>query len=84
MAGDGNDAQDAKQPKRETDDTPGKGKEDLADLGARERCVMTPLVVAMLVLGIWSAPLVSALTPVAQDLGLTHSQVGATAEGSAQ
>lgn len=27
MAGDGNDAQDAKQPKRETDDTPGKGKE---------------------------------------------------------
>ena len=45
---------------------------------------MTPLVVAMLVLGIWSAPLVSALTPVAQDLGLTHSQVGATAEGSAQ
>ena len=54
------------------------------DLGARERCVMTPLVVAMLVLGIWSAPLVSALTPVAQDLGLTHSQVGATAEGSAQ
>ena len=31
---------------------PGKGKEDLADLGARERGVMTPLVVAMLVLGI--------------------------------
>ena len=63
---------------------PGKGKEDLADLGARERGVMTPLVVAMLVLGIWSAPLVSALTPVASDLDLTNSQVGATAEGSAQ
>ena len=63
---------------------PGKGKEDLADLGARERCVMTPLVVAMLVLGIWSAPLVSALTPVASDLGLPTTQVGATAEGSAQ
>ena len=63
---------------------PGKGKEDLADLGARERCVMTPLVVAMLVLGIWSAPLVSALTPVASDLDLATSQVPAAAEGSAQ
>ena len=63
---------------------PGKGKEDLADLGARERCVMTPLVIAMLVLGIWSAPLVSALTPVASDLDLATSQVGATSEGSAQ
>ena len=63
---------------------PGKGKEDLADLGARERGVMTPLVVAMLVLGMWSAPLVSALTPVAQDLDLANSQVPAAAEGSAQ
>ena len=63
---------------------PGKGKEDLADLGARERGVMTPLVVAMLVLGIWSALLVSALTPVAQDLDLANSQVPAAAEGSAQ
>ena len=63
---------------------PGKGKEDLADLGARERGVMTPLVVAMLVLGIWSAPLVSALTPVASDLDLTNSQVPAAVEGSAQ
>ena len=63
---------------------PGKGKEDLADLGARECGVMTPLVVAMLVLGIWSAPLVSALTPVAQDLDLANSQVPAAAEGSAQ
>ena len=63
---------------------PGKGKEELADLGARERCVMTPLVIAMLVLGIWSAPLVSALTPVASDLDLTNSQVPAAVEGSAQ
>ena len=63
---------------------PGKGKEDLADLNGRERGVMVPLVAAMLILGIWSAPLVSALTPVASDLDLTNSQVGATAEGSAQ
>ena len=63
---------------------PGKGKEELADLGARERCVMTPLVIAMLVLGIWSAPLVSALTPVASDLDLATSQVPAAVEGSAQ
>ncbi|PZU28018.1 MAG: NADH-quinone oxidoreductase subunit M, partial [Actinomyces sp.] len=63
---------------------PGKGKEDLADLTERERGVMVPLVAAMLILGIWSAPLVSALTPVASDLDLTNSQVGAVAEGSAQ
>ena len=63
---------------------PGKGKEDVADLNGRERGVMVPLVAAMLILGIWSAPLVSALTPVASDLDLTNSQVGATAEGSAQ
>ena len=63
---------------------PGKGKEELADLGARERGVMVPLVAAMLILGIWSAPLVSALTPVASDLDLTNSQVPAAVEGSAQ
>ena len=63
---------------------PGKGKEDLADLGARERGVMVPLVAAMLILGIWSAPLVSALTPVASDLDLATSQVPAAVEGSAQ
>ena len=63
---------------------PGKGKEDLADLNGRERGVMVPLVAAMLILGIWSAPLVSALTPVASDLDLTNSQVPAAAEGSAQ
>ena len=63
---------------------PGKGKEELADLNGRERGVMVPLVAAMLILGIWSAPLVSALTPVASDLGLPTTQVGATAEGSAQ
>ena len=63
---------------------PGKGKEELADLATRERGVMVPLVAAMLILGIWSAPLVSALTPVASDLDLTNSQVGATVEGSAQ
>ena len=63
---------------------PGKGKEELADLATRERGVMVPLVAAMLILGIWSAPLVSALTPVASDLDLTNSQVPAAAEGSAQ
>ena len=63
---------------------PGKGKENLADLKARERGVMVPLVAAMLILGIWSAPLVSALTPVASDLDLANSQVPAAVEGSAQ
>ena len=37
---------------------PAKGKEGLSDLGGRERAVMAPVVAAMLVLGIWSAPLV--------------------------
>ena len=60
------------------------GEDAHVGAGARERGVMTPLVVAMLVLGIWSAPLVSALTPVAQDLDLANSQVPAAAEGSAQ
>jgi len=62
---------------------PGKGKEELADLGGRERCVMTPLVIAMLVLGIWSAPLVGALSPVADSIGYPAT-APAAAEGSAQ
>ena len=62
---------------------PGKGKEELVDLGGRERGVMAPLVVAMLVLGIWSAPLVGALTPVADSFG-HPATAPAAAEGSAQ
>ena len=37
---------------------PRAGKDQIADLNAREKTVMTPLVIAMLVLGIWAAPLV--------------------------
>ncbi|MBV7363420.1 NADH-quinone oxidoreductase subunit M [Actinomycetaceae bacterium TAE3-ERU4] len=32
-----------------------------ADLNKRERCVLTPLLVAMVVLGVWAAPLVGTL-----------------------
>ncbi|MCD4557313.1 complex I subunit 4 family protein [Schaalia sp. lx-100] len=39
--------------------------EKITDLGGRERAVMVPLIAAMLILGIWSAPLVTAVTPVA-------------------
>ncbi|MDC4233555.1 NADH-quinone oxidoreductase subunit M [Actinomyces sp. B33] len=37
-----------------------------ADLGPREKSVIAPLVAAMVVLGVWSAPLVGALTPIAE------------------
>lgn len=46
---------------------PREGKDRLADLNTREKTIMTPLVVAMLILGIWSAPLVGSLTPIASD-----------------
>lgn len=37
------------------------------DVNTRERSVITPLIAAMVVLGFWSAPLVSALNPIAED-----------------
>ena len=64
---------------------PREDKKHIADLNGREKTVMTPLVIAMLVLGIWAAPLVSALAPIA-DEG-SHLLTAATAtlsEGSAQ
>lgn len=58
---------------------PTKGMDRLDDLGAREKSVMAPLVVAMVVLGIWSAPLVGALTPIASD-----QAIGADSSAQAQ
>ncbi len=64
---------------------PRAGKEKIADLNGREKSVMTPLVIAMLVLGIWAAPLVSALTPVAdQGAQLLKAASAILSEGSAQ
>ena len=65
---------------------PAEGKEGLSDLGGRERAVMAPVVAAMLVLGIWSAPLVSALTPIANDaaLGSPAPTASASPEGSSK
>ena len=46
---------------------------------------MTPLVIAMLGLGIWAAPLVSALTPIAtQGEQLMTAASAVLSEGSAQ
>ncbi|WP_026459979.1 complex I subunit 4 family protein [Schaalia suimastitidis] len=59
-----------------------KRTSDLPDLGGRERAVMVPLVAAMIILGIWSAPLVSALTPVADSVVVPVSS--SALEGSAQ
>ena len=42
-------------------------------MNMREKGVIAPLIVAMVVLGIWSAPLVSALNPVA-DGAIEHLQ----------
>lgn len=44
-----------------------EGVDALPDMDGREKTVVVPLIAAMAVLGIWSAPLVGALTPVAQD-----------------
>lgn len=38
---------------------------DIKDLNGREKWVVTPLIIAMFVLGIWAAPLVSAMNGVA-------------------
>ena len=58
---------------------PAQGTAELSDLGPRERFVMAPLVVAMLLLGIWAAPLVNVLTPISADFAL-----GASAPAQAQ
>ena len=66
---------------------PMKGKDTLPDLDLREKSVMAPLIVAMLVLGMYSAPLVGALTPIASDsaLGNAPSAVAQTLlEGSSK
>ena len=64
---------------------PRPGKDQIADLNGREKTVMTPLVIAMLVLGIWAAPLVSALTPIAtQGEQLMTAASAILSEGSAQ
>ena len=64
---------------------PRSGKDQIADLNGREKTVMTPLVIAMLVLGIWAAPLVSALTPIAtQGEQLMTAASAILSEGSAQ
>lgn len=59
------------------------------DLNLREKVTVAPLLVAMIVLGIWSAPLVSALNPVAETTVATfnthafnHGDNTTPAEGS--
>ncbi|MDO5722292.1 MAG: NADH-quinone oxidoreductase subunit M [Actinomycetaceae bacterium] len=44
----------------------GRASEKVADLNWREKTVVAPLLLASAVLGIWSAPLVNALNPVAE------------------
>lgn len=39
----------------------------MSDLNYREKAVAAPLVIAMVVLGVWAAPLVSSLTPIADE-----------------
>lgn len=41
--------------------------DQFTDLNIREKVTVAPLLVAMVVLGIWSAPLVAALTPVSDS-----------------
>ncbi|WP_175954576.1 NuoM family protein [Schaalia sp. Marseille-Q2122] len=57
----------------------------LEDLNGREKVVVAPLVAAMVILGVWAAPLVSSLTPIADEAatGLVAASLVAT-EGSAK
>ncbi|PID98349.1 MAG: NADH-quinone oxidoreductase subunit M [Actinobacteria bacterium] len=56
---------------------------ELTDMGMREKTVVTPLVITMVVLGVWAAPLVTSLTPIAEEAVTTLNTI-ATVEGSAQ
>lgn len=51
--------------------------EKYTDMNAREKGVVAPLLLAMVVLGIWSAPLVQALNPIA-DTALANLESGTT------
>lgn len=57
--------------------------QSIADLNGREKVVVAPLLVAMVVLGVWAAPLVTVLTPIAED-GATLITAAAASEGMAK
>lgn len=61
---------------------PSPQRQGLADLNCREKVVVAPLLIAMIVLGVWAAPLVSSLTPIA-DEGTALLTSGAQTEGMA-
>lgn len=46
---------------------PKRGVEPTPDLDSREKLVAAPLLIAMVVLGVWAAPLVSSLAPIAEQ-----------------
>ena len=56
----------------------------LPDLGARERCVVAPLVLAMLALGLVPGPVLDAVRPVAQDAAIEQESSLDTANGDAE
>ena len=57
-----------------------KPEQKLPDMNGREKTVVVPLIAAMVILGLWSAPLVQSLTPVADNA----VSVVTTLEGSAK
>ncbi|MFC4554453.1 NADH-quinone oxidoreductase subunit M [Georgenia faecalis] len=65
----------------------GRTREELAatpDLGGRERwAVVAPLVAAMLVLGIYPAPVLDAVRPVAEELAIEHVDTTTSADPGA-
>ena len=52
------------------------------DASAREKVVIAPLIVAMVIFGVWAAPLVQSLNPVA-DTALSHLNAGASTSAPA-
>ena len=49
---------------------PAEGLTTARDLGGRERWVLAPLVVAMLALGLYPAPVIDAVSPVAEEVAV--------------
>ncbi|ROR72304.1 NADH-quinone oxidoreductase subunit M [Bogoriella caseilytica] len=60
-----------------------EGQETVPDLTGRERWVMAPLVAAMLVLGIYPAPVLDAVRPVAEDSAIEQTTTFAPAGDAA-
>jgi len=63
---------------------PNEPMRHLTDMNGREKAVVTPLIIAMAVIGLWSAPIVGALTPVSDQVLNAGSAASAPAQTDGQ